>query len=806
MKKNFLLSIMFVLVGIIPCQHVNAQGIDVNTGLVVWKGTTLANAAVTVSNFDTETVNAALADKPFYYLLQFKSTLSSSDPEKYISSGGAYGVQGVLSSVGMRMQIVKNGTYYQIVTRVQNSGTATHQGDRMGFDGTETGKNLYLDRGYQTANNNRVNWTISQNTATKTNIKYQGDENSHNESVNVITILNADITNNTRYIGLSNGKLVSSTSGTQWIIVSEQDYSDAMAAVTWGEVDLGVFVQDAEFGRDNKDFTYWEWGNWNGDNGDNWVKADNQNDSQSLGTNPQHWHQRNQNVMCNGVMLSSGISREKVGTNVATNNSYDEDGFRNAFGQYYKAEIYNEAIALSQTLTGSTIPNLTDGLYKLSAQALYHDGDQGTTNNGVSYFVVRREEYKDDGTKDVSITRLPVLPMNKLSGNNITRQSGVSAGYKMNTDETAYLVECFLEINGKTNITIGIEQKEATGWTVIGNIHLFAHGKQAIFIDEDWCSETSVPFLVSGVQQWSDGNPYQHTEFGEKYEYPATCYYNRTFTKDKFNPICLPISLTGNQVRQAFGNNCMLSKFVGRSKNVSTVLVFEPVDLDGQGFVMEPGVPYIVKVTTDPFVKVGDQYVLEVGNGGVNHTVTLDGPIYTIPGVTKANTSTFEDGLPALVPTTADDFTFEGTYYFTSIKQNEVLNGNLDYWLIRKGNMYYLTGETPSYIYDYIIDEEHPHGAPQKTTERGYMIWGTYAYLHAPKDASGNAKNLTFGIEDEFGDITAIEIEGMEVAHSQAIEDNSVYTLNGQKIGGQGNLNSLSKGIYIVNGKKYVVK
>lgn len=398
--------------------------------------------------------------------------------------------------------------------------------------------------------------------------------------------------------------------------------------------------------------------------------------------------------------------------------------------------------------------------------------------------------------------------MNSLSGNNITAQSGVSAGYKMNGDanKNNYLLEFFLEITGNTDITIGIEQTQATGWTVIGNVHLYAHGKQAIFLDEDWCAQTSVPFKENGVDKWSTGNPYQHSEFNKEYEYPATCYYNRTFTKGKFNPICLPIALTGNQVRQAFGNDCMLSKFTRVTKGGWSVIVFEPVDLDGIGKVTEAGVPYIVKVTTDPFLEAGKQMKVEVGNGGQNHTVTLDGPIYTIPGITKDDTSGFSDGLPTLKPTTADGFTFEGTYYFTSISQDDVKNGSEDYWLIRKGNMYYLTGETPSYIYEFTVDADHPHGAPIKTDKRGYMIWGTYAYLHAPKNIVADAKNLTFGLMDEWGDITAIDIEGMEVPQSQAIEDNSVYTMNGQKIGGKGNLNGLSKGIYIVNGKKYVVK
>lgn len=60
-----------------------------------------------------------------------------------------------------------------------------------------------------------------------------------------------------------------------------------------------------------------------------------------------------------------------MGTNISgvgANTSYDKETFQNRFADYYAGEIYNEAISLSQQLKGSTIPNLVDGLYKITAQ------------------------------------------------------------------------------------------------------------------------------------------------------------------------------------------------------------------------------------------------------------------------------------------------------------------------------------------------------------------------------------------------------------------------------------------------------
>jgi hypothetical protein len=149
------------------------------------------------------------------------------------------------------------------------------------------------------------------------------------------------------YITVNNqGKLVttsSSSEATQWIVVSEQDFNNAMTQVTWGEVDLGVFVQGGEFSRDNKDLESWVWGSVFSNQGES-TPLDNQADSRNLNSSPRHWHQRNQNVMCNGVLIANGIRGNLVGTNingVGANTNYDKEAFQNQFADYYAGEIYN---------------------------------------------------------------------------------------------------------------------------------------------------------------------------------------------------------------------------------------------------------------------------------------------------------------------------------------------------------------------------------------------------------------------------------------------------------------------------------
>ena len=772
------------------------NGYTVSAGQVVWLGSSLDKAV-------------EASQSGYVYLYNVKTG-------QFLNAGGAYGVQAVLSSVGMRVKVAQttynSRTVYTIQGRINNEA----QGDYMSpnqTDGYDSGFDIYMDRlgthkdGKQYS---RPNWqfTVTQTTRTV---------NNKSETFNTFTIKNAS--HKTSYtVGTSNNNgvyFVDNNNNNLWRFITEDDYVKAMDNVTWGEVDLGAFVQDAEFGRDNKDGRYWVWSNaeapavieeatgYEGPGETNPYTYT--TDNWDLNSSPKHWHQRNQDKMGNGVLTdaTNGLPRTTIGRNVAgTGGNISQDDFRNAFAKYYAAEIYNEKITLYQDLEMSNVENLHEGLYKMTVQALYYDDVNGETNNEVSYVFV---ETTLNGV--TSYQELPILPMNKNGQSGITPHSGVSAGKVFDDPTTAntYLMKFFVELKKDSKLRIGVKTKKAEGWTVLGNIHFYAHGKVALFIDEDWNVQTRLPYMVKNqetgdysIQYWSEVPPYEFSDLMQGYEYPATIYYNRTFTQGKFNTICLPISLTGNQVRQAFGNDCMLSKFDRLSANKS-IIVFEPVDLDTEG--LDAGYPYIVKPTKNPDIAKGAFEYIEVGNGGKNHVARADGPVYYISGVTKGSYE--ETGIPDFIPVEHDGITFQGTLYRMGIKKEDVTGGNKNYWMITKGKMYHLDGSKPGNTYTYDYDNHVDVATPNS----GYTVWGTYCYLYGDKtQTASNAKNLTFGIEDEFGDITAIDIEGMEVAHSQAIEDNSVYTLNGQKIGGQGNLNSLSKGIYIVNGKKYVVK
>ena len=196
---------------------------------------------------------------------------------------------------------------------------------------------------------------------------------------------------------------------------------------------------------------------------------------------------------------------------------------------------------------------------------------------------------------------------------------------------------------------------------------------------------------------------------------------------------------------------------------------------------MTKGVPYIIKPSKDPNVASGNSLELEVGNGSQSeggiavHYVTIQGPIYFIPGVMKPEPVVTTDEI------SGSGITYQGNFYHT-----EITKSNLDekeYWVIWKNDMYHLNG-----------------GKDKMADDWKWNIWATYAYLSMPA-STGGAKDFNMVIQNTGEEITAIE--GLGFRETDVIaKDARVYNLSGQSV----NRENLQKGIYIVNGRKYVVK
>ena len=268
-------------------------------------------------------------------------------------------------------------------------------------------------------------------------------------------------------------------------------------------------------------------------------------------------------------------------------------------------------------------------------------------------------------------------------------------------------------------------------------------------------------------------------------------YLRRTMNTDKWNSLVLPISLTVGQVKSIFGDQVHISEFKGAyDKNHPQRIIFDPINAnrnDPDAIAIEEGKLYLVKPTADGGMPQGQP----------EKTFTYDGKTikvtnyYTIVGVTfkqKKDVKDINYSARVMGTTGNEDFDtkqqvqFVGTYVKCFDNNNNipansyVLNGNNEGGTA--GLWYYRTVETKT---------------------KGFRGWLQSANGQASK---GIEYEINGVVDQVNGDVTAIE--GIEAAQQH---NANIYNLNGQLVRqGATSTEGLPSGLYIVGGKKVVVK
>ena len=299
------------------------------------------------------------------------------------------------------------------------------------------------------------------------------------------------------------------------------------------------------------------------------------------------------------------------------------------------------------------------------------------------------------------------------------------------------------------------------GYAFFDNFQLFYLGEKEWYLDAtntspnefDITPNNDGSYTPSGINH----NP-------DQYKFPVTYNIRRYFHKDQWESLILPCSLTGDQVKQTFGGDqgVKLSVF---DKVEGTCVKFRAVDLDKEGIVA--GQPYIIKVGKMADIESQKEYTFPWGNDA---NVKVKGPIYQVKGVVPP---TFEGYGVTTDVQTLGDYTvrFHGFYYDPGA-------ASVNAYVVNNGNMYHLTSAWGSFV-------------------------GTSWYITIT-DAQENPAKLSFSFD---GDSSTTAIENVTRQEDAAVQaDGFVYNLSGQRVCTRNNMSNLSSGIYIVAGKKFVVK
>lgn len=721
--------------------------------------------------------------------------LYATNPKKFVTVGGRYGAQPILAEVGMNFYVEKvaddNDRYY-IHSWVDNPTTSHDNGsaDYLGVKPTmanderifpvandETKKSIYLfvDRGKLNAEDNKDgngNLINSSPDRVKWYIESVGTTNGYkiyskwkdNQGCN-------DDVERKYYLSYYQGPIEEGKPQQKFLVVTTDeskaetfyfieidDYRKAINNQNKKYINVSGLVQDARFERNNKGINGELRGDYNAASKNVWQFCYNRNEDTYVFPNLQD------NVQELAYMTAW------VGP---------KGNFDGQKGNY-----------LIQKITG-----LKPGLYRVNCQGFYFNPDNKDDKDNTS-FVFASQDYKDISNQ-TALKTIESADWDKMQ--NMTYYGSVNTPDGLNGFTNTVIKYCvnagkiFAESNpyedkdvdsrkydnsvavlvkadegsttGTGTLYIGAGKRaNVGGYAYFDNFQLFYMGDKQWYLDATNTSTSE--FTIKNTDGYNTPSGInRNPKNGDHYEYPVTYNIRRYFNLDKWESLILPCTLTSDQVKQTFGGDKQVKLSVF-DKVEGTCVYFRTVDPDNEGIVA--GRPYIIKVGKKADIETKkDEYTFPWGN---NTTVKVQGPIYQVKGVVPP-TFTGDGVTTEEITTGGYKVQFHGFYYDPGVAPAHA-------YVVNNGNMYHLSSDWNNFV-------------------------GTSWYVTI-KDAQGHAKALSFSFDGD-SSTTAIEnVAGQEDAAVQT--DGFVYNLSGQRVGTRNNMSNLSSGIYVVAGKKFVVK
>ena len=297
-------------------------------------------------------------------------------------------------------------------------------------------------------------------------------------------------------------------------------------------------------------------------------------------------------------------------------------------------------------------------------------------------------------------------------------------------------------------------------------------------------------------------------------------HLNKTFTKDKWNSFVLPVSLKRDQFRQAFGANARLAKLHDLT---SSEIQFQTINMDAMtnnDVVLEAYTPYIIfptKIHTDE-AKASPAYkasLTKTNGESKMQDVVIKANHYDIPNVTmaigdnnqndltKMNTDTWVSDVTTTVGNSNGSMVAYGTFARTfgqKATQNVTDEKAADYGVYKFDDRKIISGRD-DLMYSYFFDQGNLYYSSKRVRGlRGFCCW------FKPVNSSSATTKLNLYNDGVANGTTGIDEVAFGDEEPTGKAAKGIYNMNGQLVSNGSDTTNLPAGMYIVNGKKCVVR
>ena len=482
----------------------------------------------------------------------------------------------------------------------------------------------------------------------------------------------------------------------------------------------------------------------------------------------------------------------------------DDEDYRRNLAKYMCASATQVAGMIYQdvevTLPGTYVIECKG--YSTTEKAMLFAGvvDPKSTNNSM----YKKHLYKTELNQVSGMTAEEKTALH-IDDKNMDYAGKAFLGSNQYINQVAVVVpqDVFTDNPGKTiKIRLGVmigdykntETPTADEWTVFDDFRLLYASKTTdsdLILDQD---RDELGYLVNSSDLFQN----------------KTLHLNKKFVLNKWNTFVLPVNLTRDQVWSAFGGTTRLAKL---SNLTETAIEFESVDLTkltDEAPAIEAYQPYIIFPGKNP-----DQtpaYTGKVTVGNTLETVTIAANHYVI---TKVSLPLTEDGTAndwskmdtekwatkMSVKSTDNKMEAWGTFART-FDPDAIQNADNGTWTFSGNKGTIITGRDDlkgCYFFD---NGKMYHSTTRARGLRGFSCWfkpinnnnNTPSSVKLTLD--GVTQSGTTGIEDILAD------------YEQPVSRfaNGIYNMNGQLVKQGNSTAGLPSGMYIVNGKKCIVR